>query len=218
MVNEAECPDPALSPMVGAGLVPVGNSGSQPGSLADAMALIGAALLPEHREASRRRVLDFCRRHGDALHRSCRPGHLTASGFVVDPDAGKVLLIRHRKLDRWLQPGGHADGDGLLGRVAYREIVEETGLDAPVVLKPAFDIDIHAIPARGSDPEHLHLDLRFVAVASSAAVLSPNHETRGARWLTPGDGLLNGDVDVAEPARRALALAAEQRLGRFLQH
>ncbi len=217
MVNEAECPDPALSPMVGAGLSPAGGPGSQPGSLADAMALIGAAHVPEHREPSRRRVLEFCRRHADALHRSCMPGHLTASAFVVDPHAGKVLLIRHRKLDRWLQPGGHADGDGLLGRVAYREIVEETGLDAPVVLKPAFDIDIHAIPARGSDPEHLHLDLRFVAVASSTAVLNPNHETTGARWLAPGDGLLHGG-DVAEPARRALALAAVHRLGRFLEH
>lgn len=210
-------PDLVLSPIAGPHPDPAAGLLTEPGSLADATAQVEAALLPGHRERTRRRVLDFCHRYDDALHRSCRPGHLTGSGFVVDPSAGKVLLILHRKLGRWLQPGGHADGDGLLSRVAYREILEETGLADVVVLSPAFDIDIHAIPARGADPEHLHLDLRFLAVASASGALNPNHETGGARWLDADDHLLNGDADIAEPARRALALAAEHRLGRFVR-
>lgn len=217
MVNRRSDVDRELKPTVGSDFEPAIAAGAQPGSLADAVAQIEAAVLPEHREPARRRVLDFCRHHADALYRSCRPGHLTASGFVVDPDAGTVLLIHHRKLGRWLQPGGHADGDGWLGRVAHREIVEETGLTHVVMLNPAFDIDIHPIPARGSDPPHLHLDLRFLAVASSNGTLTPNHETRGARWQVVDDEPLGGDADVAEPARRALALTADHRLGRLLQ-
>lgn len=216
MVNQVDEPYPVFRPMVDPGPEPTTGIGSEPGTLDDAVAEVEAALLPEHRESTRRCVLDFCSRHDDALHRSCEPGHLTGSGFVVDPHAGKVLLIQHRKLGRWLQPGGHADGDGLLSRVARREILEETGIGSVVVLNPAFDIDIHTIPARRSDPEHLHLDLRFLAVASVTGPLNPNHETGGARWLDADDRLLNGEADVTEPARRALALAVEHRLGRFL--
>ena len=217
MVNEADRPDPILRPIVDPGPEPTTDIRLRPGGLDDAVSEVEAALLPEHRESTRRRVLDFCRRHDDALHRSCEPGHLTSSGFVVDPDAGKVLLIQHRKLGRWLQPGGHADGDGLLSRVAHREILEETGLGDVVVLSPAFDIDIHAIPACPSDPEHLHLDLRFLAVASARGPLNPNHETEAARWLGADDQVLDGDADLAEPARRALALAVEHHLGRFVR-
>lgn len=168
------------------------------------------------REQVRRRVLQFCRDRSDALYRTCRSGHLTGSGFVVDPKARKVLLIHHRKLDRWLQPGGHADGDGLLSRVAQREVQEETGLTNVVLLEPAFDIDVHTIPARGDEPEHVHLDLRFLAIASSRAPIDPNAETKGAQWLDANHELLAGTDEVAESSRRALALADDHRLDQFL--
>lgn len=216
LVNGRRRPDPVFSPFIESVPGFSAGAGSGRGSLVDAVLQVEAALLPPYRESTRHRMVDFCRRHDDALYRSCRPGHLTGSGFVVDPVAGKVLLIHHRKLDRWLQPGGHADGDGLLIRVALREIVEETGLEHVVVLEPAFDVDIHAIPARGADPHHLHLDLRFLAVASSVAGLSPNRETKGARWMATGDSLLGGESDLAEPVRRALTLAVEHRLDRYV--
>lgn len=155
-----------------------------PNDLAAARAQIeAAALVGAAQERQRAEVLAFCDRHGDALHRTCRSGHLTGSAVVVDPATESTLLIHHAKLERWLQPGGHADGDGNLGAVAWREATEETGLEGLMLLTPAVDVDIHAIPARGHEPEHLHLDLRHVVLVGASKEAAPNHETLGARWL-----------------------------------
>jgi 8-oxo-dGTP pyrophosphatase MutT (NUDIX family) len=102
----------------------------------------------------------------------------------VSPDHRSVLLVRHRKLGRWLQPGGHADGEGHLGTVALTEASEETGVDGLQLLAPAVDCDVHRIPARAHEPEHLHLDVRFVAVAPAGATVVGNHESHGLRWVT----------------------------------
>ena len=115
------------------------------------------------------RVLDFVARHPDPFDRRIREGHLTGSAFVVAGDGTRVLLLHHRKLDRWLQPGGHADPGETSGEaVALREVREETGL-AAVHLHPAaprpLDVDVHEIPARPGEPAHAHLDLRYLAVA-----------------------------------------------------
>ena len=95
-----------------------------------------------------------------------RDGHLTGSAWLVSADGERVLLTHHRKLGRWLQPGGHADGDPDLGRVALCEATEESGI-AGLTLEPGiFDIDRHSIPARATEPGHFHYDVRYVVHAT----------------------------------------------------
>jgi 8-oxo-dGTP pyrophosphatase MutT (NUDIX family) len=137
------------------------------------------------RDRERARVLELLGEHGAALAlRDTEPGHLTGSALVVDHAGERVLVMFHRKLQRWLQPGGHADGDHELAGVAWREATEETGIEGLVVLLPAVDIDVHEIPARGDQPAHLHLDLRFVVVAPPDAVVQGNDESEALRWLS----------------------------------
>lgn len=134
------------------------------------------------------RVLDFVARHADPFDRRIGEGHLTGSAFVLSPGGERVLLLRHRKLGRWLQPGGHADPGETSGeQVALREAREETGL-ADVVLHEAaprpLDVDVHEIPARPGEPAHLHLDLRYLCVASTAAALvRAAQESDDLRWF-----------------------------------
>lgn len=135
--------------------------------------------------------------------------HFTGSAVVVDPSGSRVCLIHHRKLGRWLQPGGHAEpGDGgSLEQTALREAREETGLAvslhprAPVPL----DVDVHGIPAKGDKPAHLHLDVRFLAVAENPdALAAQEEETLGARWFSFSEALRMADE---EPLRRMLLKA-----------
>jgi 8-oxo-dGTP pyrophosphatase MutT (NUDIX family) len=149
---------------------------------------------PGH-EANRGRILAFLDEHPDALHRSCLQGHLTGSAAVLDPSTRQVLFLFHAKVQRWLQPGGHADGDGNLARVALREAAEETGIRGLRVAIPAVDLDVHTFhDSRGRDPDHLHLDVRHLVLAPPAATAVPNHESEAARWV-PIDGLDGIDID-----------------------
>ena len=141
----------------------------------------------DHVAAIRDEVLAFLAEHADALDRSCTDGHLTGSALVVDPADGRFVVLHHRKLGAWLQPGGHADGDDDLGAVALREATEETGLHGLVLRRPAVDLDVHEVRPPG-EPPHLHLDLRFVVVApaGSAAAGPPpgNVESHEVRWVS----------------------------------
>lgn len=110
-------------------------------------------------------------------------GHITASAWVVDPTASQVLLLHHAKLRKWMQPGGHADGNPVVIDVARQEVLEETGVDAlDLAVDGIFDLDIHPIPARGSDGEHLHYDVRF-AFRTPTTVLIGNHESTDIAWI-----------------------------------
>lgn len=97
------------------------------------------------------------------------PGHFTGSAWLVSADGERVLLTHHRKLGRWLQLGGHADGDRDLARVALREAQEESGLPRLVVEPSIFDLDRHWIPPRGDVPGHWHYDVRFVVRAAAGS-------------------------------------------------
>ena len=119
--------------------------------------------------------------------RSLAIGHVTGSVWVIDRERSCALLTHHRKLDKWLQPGGHADGDPDILRVALREAREESGLEAiQAVSEQIFDIDIHTIPARGREPEHLHYDVRFLIEADRGAPLAVSEESRSLAWIPLG--------------------------------
>lgn len=155
-------------------------------------------------EHLRRAFLDLAALGAPSLVRTTRPAHLTASTVVID-DRRRVLLLRHTKLRRWLQPGGHADGQGDLAAVARRELVEETGLIDAVVLEPAIHLDVHEVRPPGEDP-HLHFDVRFAAVARSTA-LRANHESTARRWVTvPEMVQLGADAGLLVASARALDL------------
>jgi len=119
-----------------------------------------------------------------SFHRDHLPGHITASAWIVDKNKTHALLIHHAKLNRWLQPGGHADGDEDILNVATREVNEETGLTDLTLLVPGiFDLDIHPIPSRKDFPEHLHYDIRFAFIVSRKDDLKISDESRDLKWI-----------------------------------
>lgn len=131
------------------------------------------------------------------------PGHLTASAFVLSPARDAVLLILHKKLGLWLQPGGHieADDESLLA-AARREVAEEVGLELPAGQGLIFDLDIHAIPARKSEPEHEHFDVRFCFHAPTLD-FAINDEVVAARWASLAQiDQLTSDESVLRVARK----------------
>lgn len=116
------------------------------------------------------------------FHRETLEGHFTASAWLVSADGERALLMLHRKLGRWLQPGGHADGEADLPGVALREAEEETGLRDLEVLPEIFDVDRHVIPARGQEPEHWHYDVRYAVVARGSQDFLVNEESLELAW------------------------------------
>jgi 8-oxo-dGTP pyrophosphatase MutT (NUDIX family) len=122
----------------------------------------------------------------DCFLRTSFPGHFTGSALVVNGDGSRVLLHHHRKLDKWLQFGGHCDGDEDVLRVARREALEESGIEGLIVASERpFDLDIHEIPARGADPAHFHYDVRYMLIAPEAAALVLSDESHDLRWFAP---------------------------------
>ena len=152
-------------------------------------ALAGHRALDEQESADLRHIVRFVEGAADPFDRRNPEAHLTGSAFVVSEDGARVLLLHHRKLDRWLQPGGHADAGESSGEaVALREAREETGIRGlalhPRAPRP-FDVDVHDIPARRDEPAHQHLDLRYLVLAPAQAAARPApREARETRWFT----------------------------------
>jgi len=132
--------------------------------------------------------LSFIASHPDCLHRTCVSGHLTGSAWLVSPARDQALLVHHRKLNRWLQAGGHADGQTDLAAAARREAEEETGLTGFRLVSPEiFDFDRHWIPARGAEAGHWHYDFRFLFEADPKAPLLVSEESNELRWFRLAD-------------------------------
>jgi 8-oxo-dGTP pyrophosphatase MutT (NUDIX family) len=132
------------------------------------------------------------------------PGHITGSAFVVHPHRAAVALVHHDKLDMWVQPGGHVEaGDRSVEAGARREIAEEIGVtDVDVI--GLVDIDIHTFPAHGSQPTHLHFDVRYGYV-SRATDLEPGEGVREAKWID-ADEARRMDESIARAVRRIAQL------------
>lgn len=172
------------------------------------------ARLEGDRAAERDRVLDLLDLHGVSLaDRTTAPGHLTGSALVVDAAGERVVVLLHTKLRRWLQPGGHADGDHELAGVALKEATEETGIEGLRVLVPAVDLDVHEVDHGDDLGLHLHLDLRFVVVAPADAEIRGNHESLDLRWVDLDELVELADEEgLVRLARAGLAAYREYRL------
>ncbi len=138
------------------------------------------------------RFLAFVQAHGDCLLRSCVPGHITASAWILSDDGRRCLLTHHRKLERWLQLGGHVDGESNVELAAQREAVEESGMAEFALLRWSdelvpLDLDVHPIPARGKEPRHDHWDVRFLLRAAPGQPLVISTESHDLRWLSPDE-------------------------------
>ena len=133
-----------------------------------------------------RRAIAFVEQHEDIFYRELWPAHVTGSAWVVSPDRESVLMLHHRKLDQWFQPGGHADGDNDVLRVALRETSEETGLDAEnirLIDEAVFDVDIHTILASHEAPHHEHIDIRFLVEIDDSLPLPGSDESHDVLWV-----------------------------------
>ncbi len=129
-------------------------------------------------------TIRFVEEHADCLARSQLQGHLTGSAWVVDRTRTQTLLTHHRKLDKWLQLGGHADGDPDLLAVALREAREESGLtQLRTTATEIFDVDRHWIPERKDVPAHFHYDLRFMFEAEPVEPLTVTRESKDLAWV-----------------------------------
>lgn len=120
----------------------------------------------------------------DCFERSLQVGHFTASALLLNKNGNKALLLHHAKLDIWLQPGGHADGNSNLLAVALKEAQEESGILGIVpISSEIFDIDIHTVPSHNKEQAHDHYDVRFLLQVKSDEQFSKNHEAKELRWV-----------------------------------
>ena len=174
-------------------------------------ALVAYTPVDERERSFHTRMLALCEAADPFSRSAYSPGHFTASAFVLSPRRDAVLLIFHKKLGRWLQPGGHIEtSDTTLLEAARREVAEETAVLDPVPLVAGvFDIDVHDIPARAAaehpegckdEPAHEHFDVR-VLLAAPALTFTASDEVAGARWVPLAELAI---VETDESVRRAI--------------
>jgi 8-oxo-dGTP pyrophosphatase MutT (NUDIX family) len=166
------------------------------------------------------RIHRLVERYPNCFDRDCFPGHITASAWIVSRESRSVLLTHHRKLDRWLQLGGHTDGEADVLAAALREAEEESGLRnfraLPLASGPTIlDVDVHMIPARGDEPAHEHHDIRFLLEVSEAqAIQRQESESKGIKWFL-GDGIARRfeEESLARMAHKAVIWLAQDPVG-----
>ncbi len=154
-------------------------------------------------------IRDFVKAHSDCFGKMNPRGHITGSAFVLDP-SGRVLLTFHRKLQRWLQLGGHSDADEFdPARTAHREALEESGLDQldfhPWFREQPIDIDVHLIPENPRDAAHYHLDFRYVFLAHKPDEIVCGEESSDLRWFPLSETISLGFDPALQRAIRKLA-------------
>lgn len=129
-------------------------------------------------------ILTFVETEPQCFERSHLAGHITGSAWVMNKTGTQVLLTHHKKLNKWLQLGGHADGQSDIQSVALREAQEESGIEELQSLSPnIFDLDVHPIPERPHEPAHLHYDIRFLFQTKGSEVFKVGHESNQLAWV-----------------------------------
>jgi len=132
------------------------------------------------------RTLRFIRAHDNCFDRNLLRGHVTGSAWVVNPGHTHTLLLHHRKLNRWFQPGGHADGDADILRVVLKETAEESGIalsNITLLQEDIFDVDIHTIYPSIHDHRHEHFDIRFLLEIDDSLPIPGNSESHQVAWI-----------------------------------
>jgi 8-oxo-dGTP pyrophosphatase MutT (NUDIX family) len=156
------------------------------------------------------RIRGFVSGPADPFARETPEGHVTASAVVARPDGSEFLLVLHRRLSRWLQPGGHTEQeDASVFAAALREAREETGItlfDAPLG-RTILDVDVHPIPARGADAAHFHFDVRYLLTTrADADPTASDDPSRPIRWASFEEAVSLGvDASLTRALRKAKA-------------
>ena len=137
------------------------------------------------------KMLNFFNDHDGCFEKDNLPGHFTGSAWVISPDKNKILMTHHKKLNMWLQLGGHADGEKDLKLVAIKEAKEESGFNNFSILsEEIFDLDIHKIESMNEEPEHLHYDVRFLLEADpNEQNIIISEESHDVKWIHLDDVL-----------------------------
>ncbi|MFT4512107.1 MAG: 8-oxo-dGTP pyrophosphatase MutT (NUDIX family) [Planctomycetota bacterium] len=157
------------------------------------------------------RFLTFANDHEHCLLRTCGPGHITSSAWILSPTGDAALLTHHKKLGRWLQLGGHVDGESQIEQACLREAQEESGMQA-FTFVPWFegelvpiDLDVHEIPARKNEPLHEHWDVRFLLRADAGQTLVMSDESNQLQWAPVGSlAEFTGEESVLRLHRKAI--------------
>jgi 8-oxo-dGTP pyrophosphatase MutT (NUDIX family) len=162
------------------------------------------------------RMLAWAKGLADPFARTTLPVHFTGSALVATTDGSGVWLVHHLKLYRWLQPGGHTEPQDLSPLdTAMREALEETGLEVSPHpgITGALDVDVHLIPARKTEPEHFHADVRFLLQArNEERVTAQEDEALAVRRFDWDDALSR--VGESEAAFRRMSKKGRERTGR----
>ena len=154
-------------------------------------------------KASVRFFLELLGEGAEAFRRERLAGHVTSGVWLVSAEGARVLMTHHRKLERWLQLGGHADGDTDMARVALKEAEEESGLPGLSVEGDSiFDLDRHWIPVRGQVPGHWHYDVRYLVRAGVDERFVVSAESHDLAWRDIGVIAADPGVD---PSMRRMA-------------
>ncbi len=161
----------------------------------------------------KKRMIQFVRNHEDCFERTLEIGHITASAWLTTSDFSRFLLMHHRKLNMWVQPGGHCDGESNVLAVALKEVFEETGLtDVEPVSTALFDIDIHHIPEYKNVPAHDHYDVRFLISTPDKNMIVQNHESKELKWFEFNDQIPTQEPSVVRMAQKWHAYISSQNM------
>ena len=155
------------------------------------------------------KMLNFFDNHDDCFEKDNLPGHFTGSAWVISPDKNKILMTHHKKLNMWLQLGGHADGEKDLKSVAIKEAKEESGFNNFSILsEEIFDLDIHKIEPMSENPEHLHYDVRFLLEADpNEQNIIISEESHDVKWIHLDDVLeYNSEVSISRMVEKTKKL------------